>query len=168
MSRTELVDVIDETGEVIATVTRAEAEQDGQISATVLVFIFDEGGRLWVQLRPQTKHHFPGLWDITACGALLTGEDPLVGAARELAEETGLTAELSHVESFLHEFASADGAQHRRMSQLYVGVSAEVPKAGPEVDEFKLWDPADLMEDIEENPEAYTTPFMVELEKALG
>lgn len=168
MSKAELIDVLNSEGEVIDTITREEAERDNHVTENVLVFLFNSLGKVWTQLRPQTKNHYPGRWDISACGGVISGESHQQAATRETLEETGIDAQLHYVESFLNVFPGDNGEERRRLSHLYVAVSDEIPQPNEEVDEFKLWQPAELHADVLARPDAYIPSFEIELDKALG
>lgn len=58
------------------------------------VLVFDRAGRLFVHQRTATKDVYPSHWDVTIGGVLGAGEGWDAGAARELAEELGVTAPL--------------------------------------------------------------------------
>ena len=51
MANGEMVNVFNEAGEIVATLTRKE---------NVLVFIFDSSGQVWVQLRSSIKKYYSG------------------------------------------------------------------------------------------------------------
>ena len=71
------------------TVVRAQNLRHGATG----VIVRDPWGRVYVHRRTHTKDVYPSRWDFSAGGVLLEGEDPLVGARRELAEELGVTSE---------------------------------------------------------------------------
>jgi len=167
MSKHEIIDVLSETGEVIDTISREQAEQDNHITENVLVFVFNSLGKVWVQLRPQTKSHYPGLWDISACGGVLSEETHAEAAHRETEEETGIDVELQFVESFMNIFPGDSGEERRRLSHVYIGVSDEEPQTNDEVDEFKQWEPSKLREDVIANESKYIPSFVVELDIAV-
>ena len=141
MSKHEIIDVLNEDGEVIDTVSREQAERDNHITENVLVFVFNSLGRVWVQLRPQSKNHYPGKWDISACGGVLSDETNEQAAHRETLEEMGIEVDLHYVESFLNVFPGDNGEKRKRLSHLYVGISDKQPQISDEVDEFKDWLP---------------------------
>lgn len=167
MSKQEIIDVLNEDGEVVDTISRELAERDNHITENVLIFVFNSRGRVWVQLRPQTKNHYPGKWDISACGGVLSGETNEQAAHRETLEEMGIDVELHHVESFLNVFPGDSGEERKRLSHLYIGISDEQPQANNEVDEFKKWEPNELRADVKAHPDAYVPSFIVELDKAI-
>lgn len=168
MSTNEIIDVLNDQGEVIDTVSREEAERDNHITENVLVFVFNSLGKVWVQLRPQTKNHYPGKWDISACGGVLSGETKEAAARRETAEEMGFYAVLHYVESFLNVFPGDNGEERKRLSHIFVGISDELPQPNDEVDEFMAWEPDELRADVETNPDKYIPSFIVELDKAVN
>lgn len=167
MSAEEIIDVLSEDGQIIATVPRGQAESGNHITENVLVFVFNSRGKVWVQLRPRTKKHFPGLWDISACGGVISGETPAAAAHRETREEMGLAVELHYVETFMNIFPGHNGEQSRRLSHLYVGLSDLEPTTSAEVDEFKSWRPDELRVDVLAHPQAYIPSFITELDKAV-
>lgn len=167
MDTGEIIDVLNEAGEVVGTIPREQAEQENHITENVLVFVFNSPGNVWVQLRPRTKKHYPGKWDISACGGVVSGEAHNEAANRETTEEMGHEVELHYVESFLNVFAGDNGEERKRLSHLYVGVSDEQPVTNAEVDEFKIWEPAKLREDALARPHAYVASFVIELDKAI-
>src|SRR5699024_8006105 len=54
------------------------------------VLVRHPDGRIYCHRRTDTKDWAPGHWDAAAGGVLRAGEDPLVSAQRELAEELGI------------------------------------------------------------------------------
>lgn len=167
MSETEIIDVLNENGDVIDTISREQAERDNHITENVLIFVFNSYGRVWVQLRPQDKKHYPGKWDISACGGVLSTETNDEAAQRETLEEMGFEVKLHHVESFLNVFPGDNGEERKRLSHLYVGISDEEPQLNEEVDEFKDWDPVELRANVIADPDAFVPSFLVELDKAI-
>src|SRR3989344_6231387 len=163
----EMIDVVDENGVVIDTLTREETEHLNHLIQNVIIFIFTPEGEVWIQKRPMHKKHFPGLWDVSACGAVASGERVEEAAERETFEETGLKPKLTYVESFLNEFLGHDNKTFRRLSHLFVGVTDETPKENDEVDEFKKVPHQQLENQIKSNPDQFIPSFLVELEKVI-
>jgi isopentenyl-diphosphate delta-isomerase len=166
MTDTELLHVMDEQGNTLRTVTREEAERDNHLTPNAIIFIFTPKGEVWVQKRAKTKKHYPGVWDISACGGILHGEKPEESALREMEEEMGFTCELHFVEAFLNEFPGEDGSTRRRLSHLFIGVSDKIPQVNEEVEAFAAVSAAELVKKIQEQPEMYVPSFLMELGKA--
>jgi isopentenyldiphosphate isomerase len=89
----ELVDIVDETGRVIAVTTRRHMRQHRLPHRCTWVLVFDPAGRLFVHLRSPTKDLLPLHWDVTVGGVSLAGEEFDRGAVRELQEELGISAQ---------------------------------------------------------------------------
>jgi isopentenyldiphosphate isomerase len=90
----ELVDVIDDQGRVVGTVSRKEMRSRRLPHRCVYILVFNLRGELFVHLRTATKDVNPGYWDTTVGGVLSAGESFDAGARRELAEELGIAADL--------------------------------------------------------------------------
>ena len=93
----ELVDVVDDAGRTVGVVTRREMRARRLPHRSTYVLVLDGRGRLFVHLRTPTKDVFPSHWDPCVGGVLAAGESFDDGAARELAEEIGVTAPLERL-----------------------------------------------------------------------
>ena len=77
---------------------RGEAIPQGEYHLVVEIFTINKDGKLLLTQRDAAKT-YPFLWEWTG-GSVIAGETSLIGAVRELEEETGLVAnpqELYHV-----------------------------------------------------------------------
>lgn len=168
MNENEIIDIFDEEGVYQGMISREEAEAENHTTQNVIIFLFNQEGKVWVQLRSKSKKHFPGRWDPTACGGIHGWESPEQAAKREVLEETGLEVELIKAETFLNVYIGDNGETRTRISHEYIGYTEDAPISdGVEVDEFKLWEPGELKKDIRSNPEKYVPPLLRELEIAL-
>ncbi len=86
----EIVAHYDEHGEVIGRVARSVMRRENLWHAASSVVLRDPLGRVYLHRRTTTKDVYPGLLDFAAGGVVLAGEDPRVGALREVAEELGV------------------------------------------------------------------------------
>ncbi len=94
----ELVEIVDDAGNVVATVTRAEMRAKRLQHRSVGIAVMSTDGRLLVHRRSPDKDIWPGCWDIAAGGVVTAGETFEVAAQRELAEELGVfDAELEYL-----------------------------------------------------------------------
>lgn len=59
-----------------------------------VILIFNDEGKLALQLRSKNDDSFPSHWDFAAGGGVDQGEDPKESAARELKEELGVVGDL--------------------------------------------------------------------------
>ena len=167
MQELEVVEVFNASGQAIGEMTREEAERDNHMTKNVLVFIFNSLGKVWTQLRPDWKAHYPNRWDISVCGGVQSGESPEQAAQRETREELGFEPKLQLAESFLNIFPGDNGEERKRLSYLFIGESDKVPRENDEVAEFKVWDLEELRHDVISNPDNYVPSFLLELDKAI-
>lgn len=98
----EMVDVIDEAGNTVGTVTRGEMRARRLPHRCVYILVFNRTGDLFVHLRTPTKDVYPSHWDVAVGGVLAAGETFDQGARRELQEELGINAELETLFPFRH------------------------------------------------------------------
>ena len=140
----ELVEVVDEWGAVLRVVTRAEMRAGHLRHRTVFIAVLDhDGRRLLVHRRADWKDVWPSRWDLAFGGVLGVGEDWDAAAHRELAEEAGVTTELTYLGEALY-----DDADVHENSRIYLarydgpfsfpdGEVAEV--AWVDLDELTAW-----------------------------
>jgi 8-oxo-dGTP pyrophosphatase MutT (NUDIX family) len=93
----DLVDVVDEHDRVIATTTRARMRAEGLRHRAVYVVVRTSDDHVVVHRRADWKDVYPGAWDLCFGGVLDAGEGWDEAAARELAEEAGITATLTPI-----------------------------------------------------------------------
>ena len=84
---------------------------DGEYHLVAMIVVFSSDGRMLIQKRKKTKAGWPGMWDISAGGAVTEGEDSALGAERELFEEIGISHSFAGVRprfSISHRLGFAD------------------------------------------------------------
>jgi isopentenyldiphosphate isomerase len=91
----QLVEHVDEHGQVIEVVTRAEMRARALRHRSVYVAVLDHDDQLLVHKRANWKDVFPGAWDLAFGGVCDVGEDWEPSAHRELMEEAGVRGELT-------------------------------------------------------------------------
>jgi len=92
-SNDELVARYDAAGFMVGTALRSEVRAAGLWHAAAMVLVRStDGTQAYVHLRTDDKDVFPGLHDCWAGGVIAAGETPAECAARELAEELGITS----------------------------------------------------------------------------
>ncbi|WP_374970119.1 phosphotransferase [Terrabacter sp. BE26] len=91
MTDDEEVALYDPTGEVVGSAPRSVVRARNLGHAASSVVVRDPMGRVYLHRRTTTKDVYPGLLDFAAGGVVLAGEDPAVGAVREVEEELGVS-----------------------------------------------------------------------------
>lgn len=90
----QLVEHVDENGDVIEIVTRAQMRAGSLRHRSVYIAVLDHDDRLLVHKRADWKDVFPGAWDLVFGGVCDVGEDWEPSAHRELLEEAGVRGTL--------------------------------------------------------------------------
>jgi isopentenyldiphosphate isomerase len=86
----ELVEEVDEHGNVLRVVTRTQMRADHLRHRCTYIGVLDHDGRLLIHQRAATKEVYPSWWDVCAGGVCTAGERWDDSARRELAEELGV------------------------------------------------------------------------------
>ncbi len=87
----EIVALVDRTGAVVGSAERSVVRRENLLHAATAVLVRDGQGRIYVHRRSPDKDWAPSHHDAAAGGVLTLGEEPEAAAARELAEELGIT-----------------------------------------------------------------------------
>jgi len=104
----ELFDVLDEDGKVVGKAERSRVHAEGLLHRSVMFFIFDEAGRVFVNKRAAGKEFEGGKWSIVFGGHIASGETADETVQREALEEAGVTSEPSLMGSFESRFKRKD------------------------------------------------------------
>lgn len=104
----ERFDTVDECDNVTGQATRREVHSKGHIHRSVLFFIFDMEGRLFVNQRTENKEFYPGYWSVVFGGHVHAGESYEDAVRRELKEEAGIEEEPKLLSSFKKRFDEKD------------------------------------------------------------
>ena len=160
----EVLDVIDVNDNVIGQAERGECHKNFLRHRAVQIFVFDPQGRIFVQKRSRKKDVFPGLFEASCSGHVQAGEAYRQAAARELAEELGIT----HAEHELKElftFKLRAKPEHECITQysLQCECVGELQKEEVESGEFLDWN--EMIERVEDAPGAFTPGFVAALER---
>ena len=86
----EWVDWVDEEGQVLESLPRAEIRRRNLLHPVTGTFVFHPDGRLFIQQRTATKDVFPGFFDVMVGGTVVSGEGYEENACREISEELGV------------------------------------------------------------------------------
>lgn len=113
----EVWDLYDENKQPLNEIhVRGEKMKAETYHYVVFIWTFTNDGRLLLTQRHPCKS-YPYAWEITG-GSVITHETPLLGAKRELLEETGIHAEL---EEFIH-LGSATETRTQSLAEYFVVV----------------------------------------------
>lgn len=93
----ELVDVLDEMGNVTHTASRREVRAGNLLHRSVFIAVVNDNDELLVHRRASWKDVWPDSWDIAVGGVVSAGEAWEAAASRELVEEIGVSVELGYL-----------------------------------------------------------------------
>ena len=71
---------------------RSENLEDGEYYLAAEVWIINSNSKILIQQRSSNKDILPNMWGLTT-GCMITGEDTVEGALREVKEEIGISLE---------------------------------------------------------------------------
>ena len=92
------------------TILRGTKVPDGKYRLVVHIAVFNDKGEMLIQHRAKDKDKYPNLWDFSAGGSVVAGENSSQGASRELFEEIGIKHNFSDtIPSFSVNFESGFG-----------------------------------------------------------
>ena len=98
----ELFVVVDEEDNILGYYTRHACHNNRLLlHRGVIMYIFDDEGRVLLQKRSATKDTDPGFWSMSAGGHVGKGETYEVAMDRELREELGVELPIKFVEKFI-------------------------------------------------------------------
>jgi 8-oxo-dGTP pyrophosphatase MutT (NUDIX family) len=102
----ELVERVDEADRVLGVVPRGQAVATGWMIRIATTVCRDDRGCYLVYRRPDDAPWFPGHYELSFGGAVNPGESYTAAAARELAEELGVTTPVRHLFKYLYRGAA--------------------------------------------------------------
>ena len=148
--------VVDDKDNIVGEAYKEEIEERKWNYRAVHIFIFNSEGELLLGKRPE-HISFGGTWTASAGGKVDAGESYEEAAHRELKEELGVEMELEERFSFV--FEDPDG--YKVFHKVFKGEKESGFKPDKEeIAELKWIDIEFLKEDINENLEKYTAPFV--------
>lgn len=86
----EVFDIVNQDDQVIGQMTRSQVHQRNLLHRSVHALVFDNQGRIFLQLRAPDRDCDPGLWDSSVGGHLQAGETYEEAVLRETEEELGI------------------------------------------------------------------------------
>ena len=119
----EWIDILNEDLTIQKPCLKSEAHKYGHLHASVHIWFYTTDGKLLIQKRASNKIAFPNLWDVSVAGHILSGENPIKSAIREIKEEIGLDAlekELLYIGSFKELFKHSNNFIDNEIHYIYL------------------------------------------------
>lgn len=160
--------LVDSMDQEIGVMEKIEAHQKGLLHRAFSVFVFNSKDELLLQKRALGKYHSEDLWTNTCCSHPAPGESILAAAVRRLEEEMNYTCELWNTFSFIYKVnLNRDMIEHE-LDHVVIGKSDEDPVLNPEeASDYKWLSLLEIQEDMENNPDLYTSWFKIILSDQL-
>jgi isopentenyl-diphosphate Delta-isomerase len=159
MSQDELVDVINENGEVLEVVTKKEAHERGLLHKTVVPMLVDSKGR-WLLTKQSSTRQDAGQYVSPIGGHVKSGESEEEALRREAGEEVGLTGD------FKFEYVGRKifnrnilGRQENHFYVVYKIFSDHTPVLNYESESCKYFTEEELKKEQKENPQIFGAAF---------
>lgn len=148
-SDAEQIAWVDEHDNLLGALVRSDLRERGLIGRGTYIMLFNSAGELCVHRRTLSKAIYPGYWDVAAGGMVQADESYAESAARELAEELGV----SGVELTAHDHFYFEDTGNRLWCSAFSAVWDGPLKLQPEeVLEARFIPVEQVMREISEKP----------------
>jgi isopentenyl-diphosphate delta-isomerase len=152
----------------IGSMEKLKAHQEGALHRAFSIFLFNDKGQMLMQRRALSKYHSPGLWTNTCCSHPAPGESLMNAASRRLKMEMGMKSVLEYQFEFYYKSGYENGLIEHEIDHVLFGVSEEQPLLNTEeACDWKYMSIEQVQNDLEINPENYTTWFRICLPKVV-
>ena len=148
---TELFPEVDEAGNAIGQITRAEAH-DGtkRLHPVVHLHVFNSHGDLYLQHRAKWKKVQPDKWDTATGGHVDWGEDVMTALAREVSEEIGLPSD-SYTPKLVKTYIFENNIERELVYVFTTEYDGELHPSPTETQGGKFWSVNDIRSAIGKN-----------------
>lgn len=159
--------LVDENDREIGTGEKMQVHRDGKLHRCFSIFVFNSKDELMLQKRADEKYHSPGLWTNTCCSHPAPSEETVDVAHRRLKEEMGLDTELKETFSFTYK-ANLGKLTEYEYDHVFVGRYDKEPELNPEeASDWKWTNWKELIEDIKNSPEKYSSLSLTRLKRSI-
>ena len=165
----ELLDIVDEKGNVVGQETRGEVYKKGLLHRASHVLIKNSMGQIYLQKRSGNKKILPGYWDISSSEHLKLGENFEQAAKRGLKEELGIETQLTLIRDSHHQTSRNElGGEillENELVALFEGVfDGEGKFYKEEISEVRVFTKEEINQAIEDGSMKFTDWFLEEWE----
>ena len=168
MQTNDYVILVDEQDNEIGVMEKLRAHELGKLHRAFSVFIFNDKKELLLQQRAINKYHSGGLWTNTCCSHPRPNETIKDAAIRRLYEEMGMTCDLKIINNFIYKTEFENGLIEHEFDYILTGISNSTPQINKtEVESYKWQQISEIQNDINLNPNQFTTWFKIAIQKVI-
>jgi isopentenyl-diphosphate delta-isomerase len=159
MSQDELVDIIDEQGNVLKVVEKRLAHTEGLLHKCVISQVIDKDGR-WLLVLQSKGKQYPGQYVSAIGGHITSGETEDEALKKEAFEELGLTGDIKfeYVDRAIFN-TEVIGRKENHLFIMYKIHSDAQPVLNDESDSWKYFTEAELKSELKNYPEKFGNAF---------
>lgn len=162
----EEVVLINPQDEVLGSMEKMEAHQNGLLHRAFSVFLFNDKGEMLLQKRAASKYHSPNQWTNAVCSHPRMDETYENGAKRRLQEELGIEVDIEQKFHFLYKAEVGDDLWEHELDHVFTGFyNGEFELNPEEVSEIRYILMEDLEQEMKTNPEYFTEWFKIILKE---
>ena len=162
----DYVVLVDSQDNELGKMEKLEAHEKGLLHRAFSIFLFNSKGEMLIQQRALSKYHSPGLWTNACCSHPAPNESIIQAGNRRLKEELGLSTELVDAFNFEYRETFENNLTEHELDHVLVGYSEQNPILNQEEAKDYRWITwANLLEEIDLNPEKFTIWFKIILTK---
>lgn len=162
----EEVVLINSKDEVLGSMKKMEAHENGLLHRAFSVFLFNEKGEMLLQKRAESKYHSPKQWTNAVCSHPRMNETYEEAAKRRMDEELGIDVEIEKKFHFLYKAEVGDQLWEHELDHVFTGNYEGDFKLNPEeVSEVRYISMEDLETEMKANPEHFTEWFKIILKE---
>jgi isopentenyl-diphosphate delta-isomerase len=168
MQTNDYVILVDEQDNEIGVMEKLRAHELGKLHRAFSVFIFNDKKELLLQQRAINKYHSGGLWTNTCCSHPSPNETIKDAASRRLHEEMGMTCDLKIINNFIYKTEFENGLIEHEFDYILTGISNSTPQINKtEVETYKWQQISEIQNDINLNPNKFTTWFKIAMQQTI-
>jgi isopentenyl-diphosphate delta-isomerase type 1 len=140
----ELLEIVNEKGEVIRTAKRSEIHGNNQLLHRVVhLLVFNSKGEILLQKRSMTKDVAPGKWDTSVGGHVGVGETLEEALRREMEEELGISVKDT---TFLYSYIHTNPYESELVYTFKCTYNGPFKHNKEEIDDLRFWSISELQE----------------------
>lgn len=162
----EHVVLVSEKDEVLGTMEKMKAHENGILHRAFSVFLFNDKGEMLLQRRASGKYHSPDQWTNAVCSHPRLEESYLEGAQRRMREELGIKTTLAEKFHFIYKADVGQNLWEHELDYVFTGTyNGEIHPNKDEVSETRFITMEKLDMEMQANPEQFTEWFKIILEE---